>query len=504
MNGYIFLNDKVKVIFSFEDNNLTLMYTTKTEIDKRVPKLEGTSFLDEIPFVIGYDFSFQKCYVFLTREKLEPSIFHSSTMPVRGYIEFNIYHSGIEGTKFIPSVSGMSFYGKELNYFYNVNRGYKFEFNQDYIVGGVETRPPSETKQSFDFNFEEESIEVNLGIETSFRYNNTTPLELKPRIQFRFAETKSIYKLIRLYHIYRSFLQFITYRKNVDVSKVILYGKTGNKDFTSIGVLHYDPDQLDIEDEKVIGKTAPYDMIKPYIKELFDEISAENLYLQHIPESKNNARIITPARFILIMAAFEWNVKQGYTITSGEKEKIVKKDLLEAIEKVAVEKGYTGKLKRKYNFFKKLLENVDVNLAGKISYVLDDLHSILFPFIESLYALNSKEPDAYETMGDRLQTQRNNYAHGNLDKTFNTDVILDIVTLEWANYAMVFKKLGYEDIEIRDLINCIFDRNMHFPRGNNEITENNNRKVIRKKRLLKRAKGRFTNRRKLSKRITKK
>ena len=160
MNGYVFLNAKEKIIFSFEDNNLTLLFTTKTEVDSRVPKFEGISFLDEIPFVIGYDFSYQKCYVFLTREKVEASYFHSSTMPVRGYIEFNIYHSDIEGIRFIPSVSGMSFYGKELNYFYDVNRGYKFEFNQDYFVEGVETIPSSQTKQFFDFSFSKVKGEI--------------------------------------------------------------------------------------------------------------------------------------------------------------------------------------------------------------------------------------------------------------------------------------------------------------------------------------------------------
>ena len=66
-------------------------------------------------------------------------------------------------------------------------------------------------------------------------------------------------------------------------------------------------------------------------------------------------------------------------------------------------------------------------------------------------------------MGDRLQKQRNNYAHGNIDKELNTDVILDILVLEWVNYSMVFKMIGYTDMQIAKLINGIFHLNCYIP-----------------------------------------
>lgn len=58
--------------------------------------------------------------------------------------------------------------------------------------------------------------------------------------------------------------------------------------------------------------------------------------------------------------------------------------------------------------------------------------------------------------------QRNNYAHGNIDREMDLDVVLDIIILEWLNHAMVFKKMGYTNHEIAKLINSIFDRNFHI------------------------------------------
>ena len=60
-------------------------------------------------------------------------------------------------------------------------------------------------------------------------------------------------------------------------------------------------------------------------------------------------------------------------------------------------------------------------------------------------------------MATRIQNQRNNFAHGNIDKDINSDVILDIIILEWVNYAMVLKKIGYSDEEIIKLIDVIFN-----------------------------------------------
>ena len=105
-------------------------------------------------------------------------------------------------------------------------------------------------------------------------------------------------------------------------------------------------------------------------------------------------------------------------------------------------------------------KNIDNNLSKKISYALEDLSSILEKFIKNIYEINGIEGFKYSEIADRIQNQRNNYAHGNIDKDIDTNVVLDIIILEWVNYAMILKKLGYSDEEVIQLINIIFNKNM--------------------------------------------
>ena len=52
-------------------------------------------------------------------------------------------------------------------------------------------------------------------------------------------------------------------------------------------------------------------------------------------------------------------------------------------------------------------------------------------------------------MGERLSSQRNNFAHGNLDKEFVGLSLLDLVVLEIVLYAMQLKYYGLEGIKIK-------------------------------------------------------
>lgn len=62
-------------------------------------------------------------------------------------------------------------------------------------------------------------------------------------------------------------------------------------------------------------------------------------------------------------------------------------------------------------------------------------------------------------MGERLSSQRNNFAHGNLDKEFVGLSLLDLVFLEIVLYAMQLKYYGLEEIKIKKAINELFHKN---------------------------------------------
>lgn len=235
--------------------------------------------------------------------------------------------------------------------------------------GEIKTIPYEDTTETFKFYNKEELIECTFGLETSIKPYSPNPIAIKSKIQLKFKETKSFEKLMELYSTVKIFLTFITYRQNIDISEVTLYGKTEEKPFTKVGTLYYDFEQVPDEEEEVINKTIPYELIKTHIDTIFEEITADRLYIQHIPESQHARNRITPARFVLTTAAFEWIVRSTYTIPANEKQEMVKVDFLNAVRNLPVEKGYNRKLKTKYNFLIKLIEGIDVNLAGKITYI---------------------------------------------------------------------------------------------------------------------------------------
>lgn len=98
-------------------------------------------------------------------------------------------------------------------------------------------------------------------------------------------------------------------------------------------------------------------------------------------------------------------------------------------------------------------------LSGKITFVGKSLAEIIDMFGKYLYGLNGENLN-YSEMGERLSQQRNNYAHGNLDKDFVGLSLLDLIFLEIILYAMQLKYYDLEDIKIKKAINELFHKNI--------------------------------------------
>lgn len=111
--------------------------------------------------------------------------------------------------------------------------------------------------------------------------------------------------------------------------------------------------------------------------------------------------------------------------------------------------------------YTKIVTNIDRNLSEKILYALKDFNDVLLVFIKNLYRMNNMKFDknSYKQIADDLQYQRNAYAHGDIDKKLATNIISDTIILEWINYCLVLKSVGYNNNEMFNIINAIFDRN---------------------------------------------
>lgn len=81
---------------------------------------------------------------------------------------------------------------------------------------------------------------------------------------------------------------------------------------------------------------------------------------------------------------------------------------------------------------------------------------------QQLYSLNGEVLN-YSEMGKRLADQRNNYAHGNLDKEFIGNFLLDLVYLQRIVYAMQLSYYGIECRRVQQAVNQLFRCNLVLP-----------------------------------------
>lgn len=179
--------------------------------------------------------------------------------------------------------------------------------------------------------------------------------------------------------------------------------------------------------------------------------------MRHLPNSYDAGRQIDAARFVMITAAFEWEFRRIFP------DGVVKKDKKIEAEKQATQvlqeliDDSTGELRSIYKYLQK---NIGSNpLSGKIAFVGKSLAETIDMFGKYLYSLNDEELK-YSEMGERLSQQRNNFAHGNLDKDFVGLSLLDLIFLEIVLYAMQLKYYGLEDINIKKAVNELFHKNL--------------------------------------------
>lgn len=90
------------------------------------------------------------------------------------------------------------------------------------------------------------------------------------------------------------------------------------------------------------------------------------------------------------------------------------------------------------------------------------MKNIVDIFSNHLYKLNDETVN-YTEIGKRLATQRNDFAHGNLDKDFNYLALLDLLFLEMLLYIMQLKHYQVPNHNITKAINELFHKNLLLP-----------------------------------------
>lgn len=329
------------------------------------------------------------------------------------------------------------------------------EWSEDGVIS-IKTKDfDNTTSHKQKFTVDGKDIFVFFGIlRTSSGKIGKPPLELHSEMFFEFEKTKDYAFILRLWRIAKCFIQYLCYRKNVNLSAVEVSAPYGDERHEKFATLHIVKEDVDNEPE-ILEKRRyiKQEYINGVEGKILNDIAEDRIYLRHLPETYRTGRSINAARFVMITAAFEWTFKKNYP------DGITKKPATIRAEETATEVlnglvyGSKGKLKEIYKFLRKLIGSN--SLQTEIEQMGKDYAEIVDVFGKRLYSIN-KETLKYSEMGLRLSLQRNNYAHGNLDKEFIGLALLDLVYLEYIVYAMQLKEYGVESISIQRAINDLF------------------------------------------------
>ncbi|MGG4467217.1 hypothetical protein ABER68_04160 [Paenibacillus alvei] len=366
-----------------------------------------------------------------------------------------------EETKF----DGLKINSEELNWFHNVKQSYSIKtYLDDSGNSEIKIEPYKSTDKRFVFNFKGQDVEVNLNISRYFSDVSTMPIKLHTDLNFFFEITDKFEMLEGLSNVAFKFLKFVTYRRNIAFNNLALLKKDEDTTkYETVGTLYIKGFNTERdEEEKVITERLIHlKLIENNMGKLFEELTNNKIYIDHIPENSLAKNIITPASIIMVTAGFEWQFRLTYKELSKENEDTFSKQKEEILAFLDGKINQnTGRVKRYFKSSKALIQRNDMNLAGKIRWALTEFKDEIDIFIKPLYNWDEVSKSKLSEIAERLQTQRNNVAHGNIDKEFNRIVMSDLVVLEWLYYIMVLHNLGVPKANVKSAVNKLFNRRL--------------------------------------------
>ena len=451
--------------FVFNGENLRLIPTTenvrKVETEWLMTPIAKGTFIPntdlkmEDSFLIGRCHENGKRIVFFTQKN---AIISSNNLvlivQLIGYLECS---TGKE--KF----GKISFLGPEINIIHPVNQSFDFSFNPTTVSSdGVF----SITTKNFDITsttpqeFEVDEKKVNVQFSVSRKFSTKIlepPILLESSMLFEFNETEDYDFLVRLWFIAKEFISFLCYRNNIYMKPAVVSSKNQDGKYQFFGILTMmnqgtEEELYALKQNRCIKQST----ISGHEGQILTDIAGDSLYTRHLPKTYEDGRHIDASRFIMITAAFEWEFHRTYPNGVPKKKStiLIENEAIEALQRLI--DSSTGKLKNKYKFLSKLIRS-DSLQTGLVK-IGEDFDSIIGNFGKHLYSLNGEEL-IYSSMGERLSSQRNHFAHGDLDKDFIGLALLDLIYLEYIVYAMQMKHYGIEDANIRNAINELFHLN---------------------------------------------
>lgn len=452
---FIFDCDELRLIPPGDKRDTIRMEWIMTRVAKGVYTMGNSLTMDD-PYLVGHCNETNTDFIFITRQGDYISNQNSELfLPIVAYINCKYTRD---------SIARMSFSSPIINRIHPISQGIGISMDVECFVS---TGVCSVTTQSYDktttppqnFTVDDRQVSVQFSISRNLSTRiDEPPITLESVMLFEFEPTNDYHFIYRLWYIAKQFLQYLCYRKNVFLSEAKLSAPTDDGKFETFATLHVLNESGNEEIE--ILKSGHY-IKQKYLAgvegEILTDIANETLYLRHLPQSYQSGRSIDASRFIMIMAAFEWEFRRCFPdgITKSAATISVEDAVTAEIQKLMDCAG-SRKERRLYQFLQRLVKSD--SLESEIIHTGKELDAIIGVFGQNLYHRNNQELN-YSEMGQRLSSQRNHYAHGDLDKEFIGLSLLDLMYMEYILYAMQLNYYSVGTTDIRHAINDLFHLN---------------------------------------------
>ena len=312
-----------------------------------------------------------------------------------------------------------------------------------------------EEKRIKDFDFTVMDNPVKFGLFNSYSINGNLAYEINTRsyIKLSFEETDDFLFLSILFRKVKELFMLIYNRQNINLFSVDLFGVSnqvhndGSRTSSPKQVMYF----VERHSEKVEGEVnlkkqrIRYNTISSHFIELFAMVLKDEILFYNLHTSLDAKSLIDLKQSIQITSSFEHYQRDFTPAISSDKSVEVYNKIQQIVFEEA--KKYTGKNK-------KTVENIAKRIIPTQS-----LKDVLCKVYEGYKEWRGLAPILDEWFKGRvsqlaqtINDWRNELAHANCKFVPTQDVITSVRLLECVNYCIIFRRAGYDDMEIKAYI----------------------------------------------------
>lgn len=455
--GYLIYKD-IQFSFSFFDDELRLI-PPQNKIDeiskwglKEISKnhyTNGNPILIENEYLIG-----------VINETGQRIVFFPKKQPVGKYNE--ILRVGIYNYMILnnPSISSIDFYSKEINAIYPPSKNFSgYGKNQETGEITLYTKKLHSRDDNIKFKYKGKEVSLYFSCERNVNIlGGINPITINSFLSLTFEKTEDYSFVIDLYHIMESLLMFMFNNRHISTQKCILYSLYDDGKLYRSGNLYTTEPYRNLAEVEIIKrkKYIRYDYLKLSFSRIIQDIADKKLYLRHLPKDYEDSRIITPSRFVMIVAGFENLFKLLYPNGVVHSKSTLKKNekFKELIEDFKATQSLNSDMRRKFNRIVEEISHDSVKV--RLDYVYECNKELIDFFARLPFQLNEVDFD-FSNVAEKVQKYRNLFAHGGIFDDFDINGLLGLDLLEKVNYIIQLKYYEIPENLIKKSINDLFN-----------------------------------------------